>query len=118
LERAKGIEPEFSRYSALPSSVESEAYGGQNMPQPRQHQGIPTMHDVEALPNNATPTTEQNTSGNRTLTEQRQSKGAGDGVIGSLWPQLLAVWPKVPGAVKTGIIAMIQATVMAAQDEK
>jgi hypothetical protein len=76
------------------------------------------MHDVDVLPNDAVSMTEQNTSGNRTLTEQRQSMGAGDGVIGSLWPQLLVVWPKVPGAVKTGIIAMIQAAVMAAQGEK
>jgi hypothetical protein len=87
------------------------------MTQPCQHQGIPTMRDVEALPNDATSTTEQNTSGNRTLTEQWQSMGATDGVIGSLWPQLLAVWPKIPEAVKTGIIAMIQAAVLVSQND-
>ena len=76
------------------------------------------MHDVDALPNAAASMTEQNASGNRTLTEQQQNTGGVGGALGFLLPELLAVWPKVPEAVKTGILAMIQAVVIAAQDEK
>lgn len=70
------------------------------------------MRDVGVRPNDVTHMPKQNAMRNRTTTEQQQN-AAGD--IDPMLSQLATVWPRVPEAVKAGIIAMIKAAVTNAQ---
>ena len=117
MERAKGIESEKTGFLTLTPSVAARPLCGQNIAQHGQWQAIPTMRDVDAVPNGVVPATEQSAIRNRIVTEPQPNTDGVAGALGSLLPELLAVWPKVPEAVKTGILAMIQAAVITAQDE-
>ena len=117
MERAKGIESDFTSFSDWTANAGSETHLEQIAPQPCQRQGVAEMPNVGTLTPASVSMPDQNASENRTLTEQQQNTGGVACALGSLLPELLVVWPKVPEAVKTGILAMIQAAIMAAQDE-
>ena len=103
--------------NGLHEAGHDHASHGQAPAQPGRTQGVTSFNDVHEQSKPASAATGENHSPNRTATEQEQN---GDGTpseklaifTGTLPPDLVrvvAAWPRLPDAIKAGMVAMVKA---------